>query len=203
MVRKFLLLGIAMALLATSAAASNIVLNGAFTSGDFTDWITHTCSTCSGPGWDVGSFPANPGTPPTDTTFAATEECGHGPCNNPVTGDWIAQDLPTVAGETYTLTFLFDPGRRTPNELEVLWGGSVVTDGKIINAPGSTWDEYTFTLTAPSSSTELQFTGRDNRSKLYLTDIAVNLAIPEPPSLLLMGIGLLGMGTILLRRRKV
>jgi hypothetical protein len=204
MVRKILFLGVPMALLATSAAASDIVLNGGFTSGDLTDWTTNTCSDCSGAGWNVGGFPANPGTPPPDTTFAATVGCDHGPCNNPDIGDWIEQSLATVPLESYTLTFFFDPGEKSYTELEVLWNGSVVTGGEIINAPSSTWEEYIFPdLTASDASTVLEFTGRDNRGKrLYLTDISVDLATPEPPSLLPMTGGLLAMGTILFRRRK-
>ncbi len=209
MVRTILLLGIPIVLLATSATASNIVLNGGFTSGTITDWTTNACSVCKGPPWDVAPLPANQtGMLPPDTKFAAATGCDRGPCNDPTSGDWIEQSLATIPTESYTLTFFYDPGGKatagkTANELEVLWGGSLLTGGEILNVAAGTWEEYQFTVTAPTASTVLEFTGKDSPGKrLHLTDISVDLITPEPPSLLLMGGGLLGMGTLLLRRRK-
>ena len=205
MVRNILPFGIAMALLATSASASNLVLNGGFTTGDFTNWSFGS--------WGVGTFPADPGTPPSGTTFAASTGCVGAPCNDPVSGAFISQTLATVASQAYTLTFFYDAGSNSgaeedgTTELDVLWNGSLVSGGQIIDATANTWEQYTFTgLTASGSSTVLEFTGRQDPATLYLTDISVTASstTPEPASLTLIGGGLLCMiGAILRRQRKV
>jgi len=58
--------------------------------------------------------------------------------------------------------------------------------------------EYTFTgLTASTTSTVLEFTGREDPAYLQLTDISVTAdaspTVPEPAPLTLIGGGLLGM----------
>jgi hypothetical protein len=62
--------------------------------------------------------------------------CGGSGCLSPVTGAFFYQDLPTVAGATYNLSFwaFFEQG--TPaeiNEIKVTWGGVTALD--IVNPP--------------------------------------------------------------------
>ena len=219
MARNILLLGLALALLATSAAASNLVLNGGFTTGDFTNWTTHTCgSGCTSAGWLVANpFPGTiGGPPPPGTTKAAETGCTGAGCINASTGDTISQALTTVASQIYTLTFYYDPGPHAVagnqvTELDVLWNGSVVSGGQLVDVtPVNTWQLYTYSVTATANSTVLLFTGRDDPDDLFLTDISVTPqagpTVPEPVSLTLIGGGLLGIGAIgaiLRRRRKV
>jgi hypothetical protein len=122
------------AFLALPASATNIVQNGGFTTGDFSDWTVHT--------WGIGTFPADPGTPPPGTTFASESACVGPTCNDPVSGAWISQNLPTVAAQTYTLSFYYDggpsSGQTGTTELEALWNGLPVVGGTIIDAPAST-----------------------------------------------------------------
>jgi hypothetical protein len=219
MARNILLVGIALALLATSAAASSIVQNGGFTTGDFSGWTVNTCgSGCTTPAWLLANpFPGTIGgiTPP-GTTSAASTGCTGAGCTNTSTGDTISQSLTTVASQVYTLTFYYDPGPHAVTgdqvtELDVLWNGSLVSGGQLVDVtPLNTWQLYSYTVTATSTSTVLEFTGRDDPDDLFLSDISVTPqagpTVPEPVSLTLIGGGLLGIGAIgaiLRRRRKI
>jgi hypothetical protein len=213
MVRKFWLLGIAITLLAASASAGNIVLNGNFSTGDLTSWTTTTCGTCIDAGWVVGGPPPgfNLGDPgaPTDTMFTAATGCEGAACNDAATGDTLSQTLVTDPTMTYTLTFLVDPGTSdgSPLELDVLWAGTLVA--AITDLTEDTWVAETFSGLVPTgTATTLEFTGRDDAGVLAIDDIAVNATgggggstVPEPASLMLIGGGLLGIGTMLRRKR--
>jgi hypothetical protein len=77
-----------------------------------------------------------------------------------VSSTGIVQNVPTQLGSQYVLSFAFSarPGV-ADNHLIVRWGGSVVAD---LTADGTgltntDWKVYSFTVTATSSTTALQF----------------------------------------------
>jgi hypothetical protein len=76
-----------------------------------------------------------------------------------------------------------------PNEFVALWSGTQIFDQ--VNVLGTDWVQYSFIEVATSSSTIIAFGGRNGPSWLRLDDVSV-VTIPEPPSLALLGIGLVG-----------
>jgi hypothetical protein len=177
-------------------ALPNLVTNGSFASG-LTGWSSHTCGSCEASGWDAGSTQSDSGTMPSAPN-EAEDACVGATCNDPANGDWISQTLTTAPGQSYTLSFYYDPGDGGTNELTALWNGSVVSGGTILNATDGTWQLYTFNVTATGASTVLEFTGRQDPDELHLTGISVVAAgaapptTPAPRSLSLLLIGLAG-----------
>ena len=179
-----------MTISAPLATASNIVSNPGFEQGLL--------------GWTVNSN--NPGgwfidTVPNTGNLDIASPCFGVGCLDPVNGAFFYQDLPTVIGQTYSLSFFaFFEG--APDEIKVTWGGVTALD--IVN-PVVTDDVYTQysllnTLVASSTTTRLQFFGRqDPNLNLGVDDIAVTA--PEPSTLLLTGAALLMLAALRWRPR--
>src|SRR5262249_31970278 len=135
----------------------NLVANCGFETGDFTDW------TLSG-----------------DQSFMEVLPGGYSGCYAAFlgpTGDlgFLAQDLPTAAGESYDLSFwLRNMG--TPNRFQVLWNGAFVYHCD--NCPNFPLTQFRFTgLIATDESTELKF-GFYNPPDFFLFDDVVVAVSP-------------------------
>lgn len=119
----------------------------------------------------------------------------------------IGQDVTTVGGQQYTLSFAFAgrPGTNlaSDNVMRVTWGGIELFN---MAAPDFTpnWTVYSFDVTAASALTTLTFgdlsVNAQNSYGVYLDDVRLVRKIPEPATLGLLGLGLLGIG--LSRRRR-
>ncbi|HZU35062.1 MAG TPA: DUF642 domain-containing protein, partial [Gemmataceae bacterium] len=77
----------------------------------------------------------------------------------------VYQDIPTVAGQTYQVSFWFSPTPGTPqsaNDMAVMWNGSQVAnvsaDGTTLTTTG--WQQYVYTLKATGPTTRLEFVGK-------------------------------------------
>jgi hypothetical protein len=183
--------------------AQNIVLNPGFETGSFPPWVARA--------WDVSSgVRAHSG-----THYTATG-CVGPACITPAPGSgaYVYQDLVTVVGAQYTLTFYYFPGPGTgAAELQALWGptatqlttggagvcsGNCVFDNTQIGT--STYAQYTVAnLTATSALTRLEFLGRQDPSEDGLDDVSVIATslpstTPVPPSVLLTMVGLACLG---------
>lgn len=166
------------------ADAANLVKNCGFETGSFTNWTIQD--------WDVTTADdpvfANSG-----SDFAETGCVGAG-CITPdpsAGGAWVYQNLATVPGQRYNLTFYYNPGGPGPAELQVLWGPSATP---LVASPGGTcnattnciYDNTAGTLgwiqvkinglVATSNSTRLEFLGRQDPSFNGIDDVMVDVA---------------------------
>jgi PEP-CTERM motif len=101
---------------------------------------------------------------------------------------FISQAISTSPGQIYDFTFWLAGDNGFPNEFVAIWGGNQIFDQ--VNVAGTNWVQYSFVEIATSSSTTIAFGGQNGPSWLRLDDVSVT--VPEPPSLALVAIGLIG-----------
>jgi hypothetical protein len=215
-----------MTCMASLAMAQNLVQNPGFETGTFGPWVASPYGGNGGGGWVVSSGAgAHSGTHYVSTGCNGSEG---GTCiaAYPGTGGWLYQDLATVPGTQYTLTFYYAPGSASGGgsaELQVLWGpsatplttggngtctGSCVFDNASIGS--SAYTQYSVSLMATSTSMRLEFLGRQDPQSDFLDDISVTAPAPVvsaptllPSSLLVTMAGLACVGLYKGRRRIV
>lgn len=109
-------------------------------------------------------------------------------------GDYIEQSIATAVGQTYTLSFLLasyvPPGT---SALKVSVGGV----GDSFFTGNSSWVSKAFNFTATLASTTIRFTN-NNTNPFFtyptLDNISLDLAVPAPATLALVGLGLVALG---------
>lgn len=200
----FALLAVAMA--ATSARAANIVANPGFESGDFTSWVTNT--TIEDPWTVYGGSDAFDGNYYTSTGCVGSACIAQDPSAD---GAWLYQNLTTVIGDTYTLSFEFYSDGN-PMELQVLWNGNATPVLDLLNIGITPYTLYSVTgLMATSTTTQIEFLGQQNPGFDGLDDVCVDVSggvcptsqgTPEPASLLMAAGGLAGLGLLGFRKSK-
>src|SRR5207245_2309276 len=118
-----------------SGFATNIVSNPSFESATFAPWVSGGFDP-----WVIDIF-----RPPHTGSQSAGTGCIGASCITPdpstLAGAWVYQDLATIPGGSYTLDFWYasPPTGANPNELEVLWNGTVIVD--LVNIGTTGWLE--------------------------------------------------------------
>lgn len=156
-------------------AGYNLVANGDFETGDFSNWNYTSQDSFSfvGTGFaESGSYAA---------FFGDLQEDS---------GGSISQSLATVAGTQYLFSFWFAGNGDNPSGFSAILGGD--TFYQVTNPPyDSNYVNYIYEFTATSNSTLLEFNAYDDVSYINLDNVSVTpLSVPEPASMMLFGIGM-------------
>jgi PEP-CTERM motif len=180
-------------------AVADLIQNGGFETGDFTDWTLTPAPSFlvepSGHGGipsHSGSYHLNIGSTTADPGI-------------------ISQTVSDMPGSNYTLSMwlLGDGG---PNFFSVKWNGTAIYDMAIpdtLHVPIPYYIQLSFVVQGTGSDTVTLSGGDDGNSPgaIALDDVSLvpggALAAPEPSSLtLVLGVGILGLAAYRWRRRK-
>jgi hypothetical protein len=151
-------------LTATSVLGANLVTNGGFETGDFGGWLLT--------GFGSGEANVINGAAGANTLVHGGIHAGQ---FGPGSLGFISQNLMTTVGASYNLDFwVSNPVGGTPTEWKVVVGGNTLID--VTNAPRFNYTHYTFTFTATTAVTSLQFGFAHPPDWFYLDDVSVTPA---------------------------
>jgi len=177
-------------------ARADYILNGDFETGDFTDWTLGTqsqsCADCTFVSNNIGG------------TYVAQQGNYFAMLGNEGAQDTLTQTIATPHSvQQFLLTYYVDSdgGFGGTSQFEVEWDNSVIAGSVLNNAPLSGYVEYQFLVFSNGTGSDtLQFLERDDDGFMGLDN--VNLQIPEPGSLALLGSGLIALAALFRRRRR-
>lgn len=184
-----------------SSRADNLVVNGGFETGDFTGWTVTPPPTVLGYDFYCGDTAVDgiSDLGPHSGDYSACFGYPSGWSYVDHSGDtityqpgltFISQDLTTVPGQSYVLTFWIAQQPSVyplDNAVELIWNGKVYGPEQL---PVMPWTEEQLLVTATGTSTELGFGAMDVPGWVALDDVSV-VPTPEPAPMLLYGSGFL------------
>jgi hypothetical protein len=186
---------VALLVSAPQTFAQNLVQNGSFETGDFTDWT------------QTGNFEFMNVVSGSFSSFTGAQDGTWYVAGGPL-GDLggIAQTFTDTPGAQYAFSFYLNAVGDDPSEFVALWNGTTLLDLSDPNT-GGVWTLESFTETGTGSDT-IEFRFRDDPAYIALDNVSVMQAggttttgtTPEPSSLILMGSGVLALGGAIRRK---
>jgi len=182
MVVRSVVLILTVALLAlASPVHANLITNPGFETGNFNGWIQF-----GNPG-----FTFVDGDPHSGSSAAWLGPVG--------SLGFLLQLVPTTPGVLYNLSYFLQSDGFTPNEFQVSWNGTSLSDQ--LNLPAFGYTEQAFSnLLATTATTPLVFAFRNDPGFFKLDDVAVS-PVPEPATMVLLGTAMAGLGLATRRKR--
>jgi len=167
-------------------AATNLVTNGGFETGDYTGWTNNPVSYPQ----SIVTYAVQ------DGSYAAQfEGFSFGP-------NTLSQLIATASGQSYTLSFWYYQSAYLPNGLDVTWNGS-----SIFSATDEFFTGYrqVSAVVLGSGSDALVFTAYNDLSNTLLDNVSVSAltsAVPEPATWAMMIVGFGAAGSMVRASRR-
>ncbi len=162
---------------ASLAIGQNLVANGGFETGNFTDW------TLVGDPIYYGASPAFYNAVISANSFVGSGGFIHSGVYSAILGEsgylaTISQTVSTLPGQVYLLSFWLLNSTNLPTaHFQADWAGATVYDA--LNPPVFPWTNQRFMVVATNSATVLQFGAENDQGYFALDDVSL-IPVPYP-----------------------